>query len=72
MNYKLDGLIVNHSYILPDPPAKAIEAQFGSAPAPAYPNTGRNHYATDVLTRYILSDMQSNLIYVWMSDPDHT
>lgn len=34
LNHKLDGLIVNHSYILPDPLSRTIKAQFGTAPEP--------------------------------------
>ncbi|MCH8292528.1 alkaline phosphatase family protein [Candidatus Poribacteria bacterium] len=72
LNHKLDGWIVNHSYILPDPLSRTIKAQFGTAPEPAYPNTGRNVYAIRVLTEYILREIKPTLLYVWLSDPDHT
>lgn len=70
LNHQQDGLIVNHSYVLPE--SSSIIKQFGSAPEADHPNIGRNTYAIDVLTKYILPEIKPNLTYVWLSDPDYT
>ena len=70
LDHQQNGLIVNHSYVFPK--STPIVKQFGSAPEANYPNIGRNTYAIDVLTEYILPETQPNLTYIWLSDPDYT
>ncbi|KKK91374.1 hypothetical protein LCGC14_2713610, partial [marine sediment metagenome] len=71
-NHRSCGVTYNSGFATPQEHARAIARRFGPIPPDARPNTGRNDYATAVLTDYLLGELRPDLAILWLSDPDHT
>lgn len=52
--------------------AALVRERFGETPAPGIPNAARIAFGADVLTRYVLPELQPEIALLWCSEPDIT
>jgi arylsulfatase A-like enzyme len=81
LNHKVDkegtfesaqGGIIHHGYTYPAGESERVLKALGEPAPDGAPNTGRNRRAVDAYIRFGLDEIQPDVTYMWLSDPDHT
>lgn len=66
------GATIHPDFCLPPDLHSDVVSKFGSWPVLAEPNIGRMSRAVDVLTEYVMPEIQPAVSCLWLSEPDHT
>ncbi len=66
------GATIHPDFTLPRPLYAELEERFGGWPAQDLPNTGRLVHARQILTEYILPELNPAVALIWSSEPDKT
>ncbi|GMV90417.1 MAG: hypothetical protein AMXMBFR82_01950 [Candidatus Hydrogenedentota bacterium] len=73
LNHKAKGGgLINVDLVLPETLRATVEDVVGPVPEEAYPNAARNHWVVDAYLKLGLDEIQPDVTYMWLSDPDHT
>jgi predicted AlkP superfamily pyrophosphatase or phosphodiesterase len=66
------GGLINVDLVLPKSLRATVDDVLGPVPDEAYPNVPRNHWVVDAYLKLALEEIQPDVTYMWLSDPDHT
>lgn len=73
LNHKIKGGgLINVDLVLPETLQTQVDDMLGPVPEEAYPNGARNHWVVDAYLKLGLEEIQPDVTYMWLSDPDHT
>jgi predicted AlkP superfamily pyrophosphatase or phosphodiesterase len=73
LNHKVaGGAIINVDYVLPESLQPRVKAAIGETPEESLPNKARNHWVVDAYLEFGLKEIQPDVTYMWLSDPDGT
>lgn len=66
------GGIVNSELVLPETAQAHVDELLGPVPEEAIPNAAANRRIVDGLLRIGIDEHQADMMFLWITDPDHT
>jgi arylsulfatase A-like enzyme len=67
-----NGVIIHPQFTRPESMAPSVLAALGPPPPHALPNTAEHRRAVDAYIKFGLGDLQPDVTFMWLSDPDST
>lgn len=66
------GGVIHYELILPESQAEHVREVVGPAPEDTMPATGLMAWATDAYIKIARGEMNADVAFLWLTDPDHT